>query len=355
MVASISKVMTTISTAALLGGVLSACSDDSMTRGDHATLVGGFVAGPWGPWYADSDQDTLENFDGVAFSPLSVHVKRTYAGDERGVSSPEDDSAYVESILRTSTGRVVVSYVLEGGRTSIDFDTSELASYDSVFGETTHDDRVYGVQLYTDLGTDDDPAPRDYVSTARWYTFERRPGVSPYDGTVHEFFGTYGARTWPATLSALGSASYEGNILGNVWDTGDPNRRTGSDLISGTLTLHADLDDGGIGGQIFDFRLFDRGADDPSWQALADTNAIDIAGRIVEGRFTAEWTGQDSGSAPAEESVRGFTGTMLGAFYGPAGEEAGGVLRGHRNATASTPEQIFNGFFSAGREPQAAQ
>ena len=43
---------------------------------------------------------------------------------------------------------------------------------------------------------------------------------------------------------------------------------------------------------------------------------------------------------------------MLGEFYGPAGEEVGGVLRGHRDATATTPEQIFNGFFSAGSEPQ---
>lgn len=355
MVASISKVMTTISTAALLGGVLSACSDDSLTRADHATVVGGFVAGPWGPWYADSDQDTLETFDGVAFSPLSVHVRRAYAGDERGVSSPEDDSAYVESVLRTSTGKIVVGFVIEGERTSVDFETSDIASFDSIFGESTHDNHVYGVQFYTDLGSEDDPAPRDYVSTARWYTFERRPGVSPYDGTVYEFFGTYGARTWPSNLSALGSASYEGSILGNIWDTGDPGRRTGSDLVRGTLTLHADLDDGGIGGQIFDFRLFDRGADDPSWQALADSNAIDIAGRITQGRFTADWSGRDSGGAPAEDSVRGFTGTMLGAFYGPAGEEVGGVLRGHRDATVTTPEQILNGFFSAGMEPEAGQ
>ena len=82
---------------------------------------------------------------------------------------------------------------------------------------------------------------------------------------------------------------------------------------------------------------------------------IDIVGSIMDGRFTADWEGHDSGGTPAEESVRGFTGTMLGEFYGPAGEEVGGVLRGHRDATATTPEQIFNGFFSAGREPEAGQ
>ena len=352
MVASVRQAMTTIAAAALLGGVLSACSDDPP---NDSIVIGGFVASPLGSWYADSEQDTLENLDGLAFSPLSVHVRRDFAEDTRGVVSPEDDSAYIESIVRTSTGNIVVSYVLDSERTSIDFETREIAAYDSIFGETTHDNHAYAVQLYTDLGTTDAPATRDYVATARWYTFEQRPGSSPYDGVVYEFFGTYGVRTSLEPLSSLGSASYEGNILGNIWDTEDPNRRTGSELLEGNLSLSADLDNGDIGGQVTDFTRFDRDATNLGRQALADTNVIDIVGHIVDGRFTADWEGHDSGAGPAEASVGGFTGTMLGEFYGPAGEELGGVLRGHRDATATTPEQIFNGFFSAGREPDAGQ
>ena len=193
------------------------------------------------------------------------------------------------------------------------------------------------------------------MATARWYTFEQRPSVSPYDGTVYEFFGTYGVRTPSEPLSALGSASYGGNILGNIWDTGDPNRRTGSELLEGYLSLRADLDSGDIGGQVTDFTRFDRDATNLGRQPLADTNMIEITGSIIDGRFAADWEGHDSGGAPAEHSVRGFAGTMLGEFYGPAGEEVGGVLRGHRDATATTPEQIFNGFFSAGREPETGQ
>ena len=352
MAASVSRVMTIITGAALLGGVLSACSDDPL---DDSIVVGGFVASPLGSWYADSDQDTLASLEGLAFSPLSVHVRRNYAEDTRGVSSPEDDSAYIESIVRTSTGKLVVSYVLNGERTSIDFDTREITAFDSIFGETAHDGHRYAVQLYTDLGTADAPTTRDYVATARWYKFEQRPGVSPYDGVVYEFFGTYGVRTPSEPLSALGSASYEGNILGNIWDTGDPNRRTGSELLEGSLSLSANLDSGEIGGQVTDFTRFDRDATNLGRQPLADTNVIQIVGSIMDGRFTADWEGHDSGGTPAEHSVRGFSGTMLGEFYGPAGEEVGGVLRGHRDATATTPEQIFNGFFSAGREPDAGQ
>ncbi|MCY4404983.1 MAG: hypothetical protein OXC15_01330, partial [Rhodospirillaceae bacterium] len=102
MTTSASRVMTTIAAAALLGNVLSACSDPATD--DDSIVVGGFVASPLGSWYAESDQDTLANLEGLAFSPLSVHVRRDYGEETRGVASPEDDSAYIESIVRTSTG-----------------------------------------------------------------------------------------------------------------------------------------------------------------------------------------------------------------------------------------------------------
>ena len=351
MTASVSRVMATIAAATLLGGVLSACSDPATV--DGSIVVGGFVASPLGSWYAEGEQDTLASLDGLAFSPLSVHIRRDYGEDSRGVTSPEDDSAYIESIVRTSTGKIVVSYVLDGERTSIDVETREIDSYDGIFGSTTHDNHVYGAQLYTDLGTADDPAPREYLATARWYMFEQKPGPTPYDGVVYEFYGTYGVRTPPEPLSGLGSATYSGNVHGKLWDTGDPTPRTGSQLLEGSLSLIADLDEGGITGQVTGFRRGDGRTRRADWEAFADTSVIEIVGNIMGGRFTAEWEGQDSGGTPVEDSVRGFTGTILGEFYGPGGEEVGGVLRGHRDATASTPEQIFNGFFSAGREAES--
>ena len=347
----------TVSVVALAGVVLSACIHDRSTdSSDEPLVVGGFVASPLGSLYANGGEDSLESVDGLVLSPLSVHVERVYAEDGRGVSSPPDDSAYIESVLRTSTGRYVVNYVIDGERTSVDFEMEELASYDSLFGQTTHDNRSFGFQVYRDLGSDEVPAPRDYVATARFFTFERRPGVSPYDGTVHEMFGTYGLRTSPENLSPLGSASYAGNIFGNIWNVDDPNRSTGLDLLRGTLTLDANLDSGDIGGEVRNLRRFDYGAEDRAWEDLAETVSIEIGGGTIErGRFTATWEGRDSGDEPVVDSVRGFAGNMLGAFYGPAGEEVGGVWRGHRDATDTTPEQLINGFFSGGREPEAGQ
>ena len=100
---------------------------------DESLVVSGFVASPLGARYADGEEDTLETVDGLALAPLSVHVERVYAEDGRGVSSPQDDGAYVESILRTSTGTFVVNYVIDGERTSVDFEMGELDPYDSLF------------------------------------------------------------------------------------------------------------------------------------------------------------------------------------------------------------------------------
>ena len=45
-----------------------------------------------------------------------------------------------------------------------------------------------------------------------------------------------------------------------------------------------------------------------------------ISGGEIEGsRFTADWAGEDTDANSADEdSIRGFSGNMLGEFYGPA-------------------------------------
>ena len=62
MFAPAGKAAKAIATAVLLGGVLSACSDDPSIMDDDSIVVGGFVASPLGSWYADSDEDTLEKW-----------------------------------------------------------------------------------------------------------------------------------------------------------------------------------------------------------------------------------------------------------------------------------------------------
>ena len=46
------------------------------------------------------------------------------------------------------------------------------------------------------------------------------------------------------------------------------------------------------------------------------------------------------------ETLHGFTGRIIGEFYGPAAEEAGGVLSGQRAAMGGAGEQFITGGFS---------
>ena len=69
-----------------------------------------------------------------------------------------------------------------------------------------------------------------------------------------------------------------------------------------------------------------------------------------------------SGGGPGEDdnfyadpqySVAGFSGSMLGEFYGPSGEEVGGVMSGYRAATAATPDEYIYGGFGAKKQVEA--
>ena len=162
-------------------------------------------------------------------------------------------------------------------------------------------------------------------------------------------YSVYGVRTAPENLPTTRSATYEGAMQLDVWDADDSSSSTGRSRIrSRIFTLEANFEDSEISGQAarLEIRRPGQSAYDP-----IPGNSIAISGGEFDGsRITADWTGEDTdaNSAP-EDSVRGFSGKMLGEFYGPAAEEVAGVLNGSRAATATTPEQHAHGFFE-GRE-----
>ena len=78
---------------------------------------------------------------------------------------------------------------------------------------------------------------------------------------------------------------------------------------------------------------------------LSDTTWFEIGnGRIVDGQFAATLTGMDSNAgAPMDDTVLGYEGGILGELYGPASEEAGGVLN------ASRSDRVMAGMFGSTR------
>ena len=159
---------------------------------------------------------------------------------------------------------------------------------------------------------------------------------------------TYGVQTLPENLP-LGSATYEGRLQAEVWraDKWQWGSRTS---VRGTIHLEANFNEGEIGGRIDALRVQVRNT--VAFQALPEGNSIDIASTpIDEARIVAEWVGNDPNeNAASHETIDGFTGTLIGEFYGPSADEVGGVLSGRRAATATTPEQFLIGGFG-GSQP----
>ena len=87
-------------------------------------------------------------------------------------------------------------------------------------------------------------------------------------------------------------------------------------------------------------------------EEVSGTITLDSAGMVdeigLDARFMPTWT--VTGSDPnAERTLDGFTGTILGQFYGPAAEEVSGVLSGSRPAAddGSTQQRFIAGGFGA--------
>ena len=160
----------------------------------------------------------------------------------------------------------------------------------------------------------------------------------------------FGFETRPAVLQDLGSATYEG-----WWQSLFVKREVTSPEqtnLYGSMTLNADLSEGEISGLVSDLYFWPSSQEDPdrSVRYLSATNRIVISnGQITDSRFGADWEVQDENAdEDLDDHIRGFSGEMLGAFYGPNGEEIAGVITGTRNVsdTTVTGEVFARGSFS---------
>ena len=311
----------------------------------------GIAVSPGAAVYADSSDDTLSNLlpDGdTTFSPLSAAL--VFDWNSNQLRSTESGGAYVKSISSDGDNGFRLTYVIDGRESQVVFAADDWSDADYAYnvnkGPGGND---YWLWSYTDSMY---PDPDDRT------TADRTSGSSEFDyvdingwwiGTPADGFrgiSTYGPRTRAADMPA-GSATYEGRLAANIWDGDDLNYPSGITDVSGNLTLEADFDQSTISGRIDGIGVRPRNSG--YRLPLGESNSLGISnGQIVGSWFDADWIGVDTnaGSAP-EGSMRGFAGTMEGEFFGPGAEEVGGVLGGHRPATATTPEQFIHGGFGA--------
>jgi len=316
---------------------LAGCSSSSNNRDNDR--FGIFEIGGADAIIAEDASDTLESFldDGTnEFRTLNASVFRDFNDGDAGTAL--SDNAIVESISSDGAGGFDVVYIVDGERRELSFAADSYDSDDFAF---VTDDRETFLFSYTDSFSGED---RNAASSEFDY-FDINGFTAPADasGVRTRTLFVYGAETDRDALPS-GSATYTGRIRADAYDEeGDP--ATSRARVRGALSLTADFDEGEIGGSITNLT-----ADDDSGDLVGER--IDIVdGRIDGSGFRAELDGV--GNSIEDGGIDELEGLMLGQFYGPGGEEVGGVLTAtnpFENGDGSRGRSIIQGAFGATRD-----
>ena len=340
-------VLRNLAMAISLGAVVavSGCGGGSGTRpdaegaaatGSTTGTTGGATSMPSGA--AGSLAALLPNASN-AFTPLVQPIR----GDAPGQRAELASSFSVESVSSDGNNGFRVTYTVDGQEETLHFEATDYLE-----GEYYYSKDVDGVEYffatYTDSfeRTDKNRGPSGF----RYFDANQFGTYDEATKTGDRNVMSYGVRTESADLPA-GAATYVGFADGHSYlkVNGSLDYRV---RIGGSLRLTADFGDSTLTGAILGIRVRNATGGD---SYLPDTAYFDISnGRIADGKFTADLAGVEPGSgAPADESVRGYEGTVDGQFYGPAAEEVGGVFN------ASRQDRVMAGIFGASRlEPRVS-
>ncbi len=358
MIVSARKYVTVFAAAALVAVAVSACGGGG---GGSPTTDGGgtmpaddggmaiefgderLTAAPGTSPEASTSADTILSLGGSnrTLAPLSAPLgfESDAQGNESVVPLEDDRTAYIESTtIADAQGNYSIVYVIDDQRTEVQFGPSDFTGAE--FAKM-----VDGVSYYSWSGLTFRGDRQNTIVPQYFWLFGWQAGVDVRG------YAANGMLTQPDRLTSLGSATYEGVMVADYWRSGNlsANYFDSAGTVWGELTLEANFAGGNIEGSIDNIRIEDHGDSfSGMWLELADTNSIQLENGAIDGnRFHAAWQGQDSDTSSAlDRSMRGFEGSMLGEFYGPYGEEAGGVVTGQRDST----NQIINGRFSAEKQ-----
>ena len=301
------------------------------------------TASPLASPEAETSADTLASLvdTDIALAPVSSPIGMEYDAQNnvRITSLKGNKTAYIESAtVLDSQGNITIVYVVGDRRTEVHFQARDWTGFDyeKTVGGTTY----FAWWAPTFTGVPRQNIVARYMGLFGWQAGQDARGYA-VDGLL----------TPPDRLTSLGGAIYEGQMVADYWRTNDPTPGFFDNLgtVWGEIMLEADFSGGSIEGAVDNIWIEEHGnAYSDTWVQLAATNSIQISDGTIDGNsFHAEWEGQDTDTSSAlAYSMRDFDGSLLGEFYGPNGEEAGGVLTGQREST----NQLINGRFGAERQ-----
>ena len=251
-------------------------------------------------------------------APLSTGVDRHLApGTSPRIVSQDADNR-VTAISSDGVGGYRITYLANGQSKTV-----ELRPEDGQLGTVreSYTRRDGAITYYFRARTDS-----KYASAADWS--HNRYEDADSDVWVFGTFGkvVHGSRTPAASMPSTGSATYLGSAYADVWEPSPANasvRNAGG--IRGSLALSADFAAGSISGRI---------------DNLARRMNLSSPYSSVSGQFAIDNGAIQGNGLTADLSGLGYSGAVRGAFYGPAADEAAGVME----ATGSDSTMLHGRF-----------
>ena len=257
------------------------------------------------------------------------------------------DEFHVRSISSDGNGGLRVTYAIAGRERTVHFAAEDFGTSQypwDFYKETPDGGRFW---LWSRFGSFTGDEKNQGSARFRYFDIYGS-SVSGYGG-YNRLSLSFGARTDAANLPA-GTAIYSGFMTSDHHPVGNARSGATRGIMIGDWRLTADFGESTLSGDIR--RLQSRAPGESEYRLLPLTTYFRIEnGQIVDGRFTASVSGVDSNAgAPPSRTVKGFEGDVLGEFYGPGAEEAGGVIR----AVRQSDQRVVGGKFGGQRAPVLA-
>ena len=244
-----SNLLTVCAATVLLAVALSACGgggDGPMTGGetmppdDGETMMpddgggmvtefgdDGLIAGPGASPEAMGPADTLANMAlrGEDFAPVLAPVKVDDSDTNPRIVLPEeDDQAYVKSVALDGPSRFTITYVVNGQEAEVEFGPEHL-TIDGFYREVNNTQFWMWNAATTYNG---EPVSRQYFTLVGWQADDLRG------------YAAAGVLTHPHRLESLGSATYTGQMVVDLWANGTAQNLFGNlGRLWGEMNLNA--------------------------------------------------------------------------------------------------------------------
>ena len=288
------------------------------------------------PVYADAADKTIRTLlpDGTTtFSPISSAITRDFAASTTAVAAA---GIHVKTVRGDGANGFDVTFVRGNEEETIHFKDEHFDPNARSYQYTNEQGARYSLWSFGDAFRKANRA----TGFSGYDYFTAMGGISGRE----RFWFVFGARTPDAAVPSAGTAGYEGGLVANTFDAGNPSNSVRQRLY-GHLKVVANFDLGRLEGVIRNIRGTEPGASG-STQALWPTSSFAITdGRFVNGQFTATITGRDSDPNPSlGQSAAGYVGNLLGELYGPNADEMSALLTATRDAADDAHDRVLEGY-----------